>query len=458
MENQQSQKVLGSNLTSEVLNHKSGGESCPCCGSLFDSGPHRIHGPYDTGPYRYACEDCWTKPYLFFPDKEIAESGLTRVPSSSQVDMSMPISGPSIQTVSGSAVHFSITPESALEGEIAQVELSSIRLDPNNVRFRDRRRALDDKEIEEVIWSEYATKNLLKEILASRGLSEMPIVDSQLIVREGNRRIVCLRRLSKLVSKGKLAGIENDIFNRVRCVVLKPSTSEKDLAIYLARVHVGGKRQWLAVNKAAHVFELHTREGMAYEEIQRFLSLNRATIERMILAFRDTLAYREKYPDDAGWATKYSYFDEIYKREILRHWIQRKRNRYRLMDWTYKGRIRTGFDIRKLPAILQDRYATRILDKFDVEKAFSVLAKRDPSLTDGFYARISDVITGIKSLDRGELILAANDPSRTRLIHKLLENSARLEENVKRVRELNRNHRTSNRVHQTRRGKRTGKV
>jgi hypothetical protein len=357
--------------------------------------------------------------------------------------------------VSGSAVHFSITPESALEGEIAEVELSSLKLDSNNVRFRDRRRALDDKEIEEVIWSEWTTKNLLKEILASRGLSEMPIVDSRLIVREGNRRIVCLRRLSRLASKGKLAGIQNDIFNRVRCVVLKPSTSEKDLAIYLARVHVSGKRQWLAVNKAAHVFELHTREGMAYEEIQRFLSLSRATIERMILGFRDTLAYREEYADDTGWATKYSYFDEIYKREILRHWIQRKRNRYRLMDWIYKGRIRTGFDIRKLPAILQDRYATRMLDKFDVEKAFSVLTKKDPSLTDGFYARVSDLIVGIRTLDKGGLILAANDPSRRRLIHKLFENSTKLEENVRRIRELSRKHRTS-RVHQTRRGKRTG--
>lgn len=330
---------------------------CLCCGTKFDDGPHRIHGPYKSGPYVFVCEDCWSKPYLFFPDKEITEDGLTRVPRSERLESRKT----SIEfAVVGSAVRLYVAPEAALEGEIVELELAALKLDSSNVRFRDRKRALEDSELEDIIWSEAATKNLMREILASRGLSEVPIVDAHMTVREGNRRIVCLRRLSKLAHDGKLVGVAPQTFDKLLAVVLRRDVNEKNVALYLARVHVGGKRQWMAVNKAAHVFELHTRDGMSFDEIWRFLSLNRSTAERMIGAYRDTLKYREKYPDEAGWASKYSYFDEIYKRSDLREWIARKGNRERLMEWIYQERIRTGLEIRRLPLILKDQYATRL--------------------------------------------------------------------------------------------------
>src|SRR6266581_1591989 len=42
---------------------------CLCCGSRFDEDKHKMRGPYDAGPYRYVCEWCWKKSYMFFPDK-----------------------------------------------------------------------------------------------------------------------------------------------------------------------------------------------------------------------------------------------------------------------------------------------------------------------------------------------------------------------------------------------------
>ena len=298
---------------------------------------HRMRGPYRTGPYVYVCEECWRRPYLFFSDKEVTEDGLTKVPPRSAQCESRENSMES--AVVGSTVKLFVDPRAALEGEIVQLDLAVIRLDSNNVRFRDRRRALEDYELEETIWSEATTKNLMREILASHGLSEMPIVDSRMTVREGNRRIVCLRRLSKLAHERRLAGVEANIFDKLLAIVLHPNVDDKSLALYLARVHVGGKRQWMAVNKAAHVFELHSHEGMSFDEIWRFLSINRSAAERMINAYRDTLAYREKYPDEINWSGKYSYFDEIYKRNELRDWTKQRRNRECLMDWIYRERI-----------------------------------------------------------------------------------------------------------------------
>lgn len=404
---------------------------CLCCGARFDDGPHKLRGPYSSGPYIYVCEDCWGKPFLFFPDKEITEEGLTKAPRGLELDSRKT----AVQfAVVGATVKLYVSPEAALQGEIVETDLNALTLDSNNVRFRDRKRALDDHELEDAIWGEAATKNLFREILASRGLSEMPIVDSRMVVREGNRRTVCLRRLSKLAHEEKLIGVKTDAFDKVRIIVLRPDVPERELALYLARVHVGGKRQWMAVNKAAHVFELHSRDEMSFEQMWKFLSINRSTGERMINAYRDTLYFREKYPDEKGWAGKYSYFDEMYKNAELREWIQRKGNKGRLMDWIYRERIRTGADIRKLPAILNDKYATQLLIKFNVDRAYSYLAKKDPRIADDFYRKISEVTKEIRKLKAKQVILAARDPNRASMVETLSQSVFHLSKSIENAR------------------------
>ena len=82
--------------------------------------------------------------------------------------------------------------------------LDSIRLDPENPRFRDilllGGKSYTDKELEEQIWQEDDTKDLFNAIKASKGLQEQPLITKDGIVKEGNRRIVCLRKLRKLVN------------------------------------------------------------------------------------------------------------------------------------------------------------------------------------------------------------------------------------------------------------------
>jgi hypothetical protein len=254
-----------------------------------------------------------------------------------------------------------------------------------------------------------------------------------MIVREGNRRIVCLRRLSKIAHENKLVGVAPDTFDRLLAIVLRPDVDERDVALYLARVHVGGKRQWMAVNKAAHIFELHTRDGMSFDDIWRFLSINRSTAQRMINAYRDTMEYREKYPDEVNWASKYSYFDEIYKRNDLREWIKRKDNRERLMDWMYRERIRTGMDIRKLPAILNNTYASKILARSNIDEAYVYLSGKDPRLADDSYRKMSAAIKTIQKMNPQQLLLAARDQNRARIIFSLSNASLRLADGIKKA-------------------------
>ena len=48
---------------------------CLCCGIRFDDGDKKRRGPYENMPYLYVCQSCWATPYLFFPDKELADCG-----------------------------------------------------------------------------------------------------------------------------------------------------------------------------------------------------------------------------------------------------------------------------------------------------------------------------------------------------------------------------------------------
>jgi flagellar biosynthesis component FlhA len=153
----------------------------------------------------------------------------------------------------------------------------------------------------------------------------------------------------------------------------------------------------------------------------------------MINAYRDTLAYREKYPDEVGWASKYSYFDEIHKRGDLREWIEHRGNRERLMEWIYRQRIRTGMDIRKLPLILNDKYATNLLNRSSAERAYAYLAKKDPRLSDDFYRKVSDVIKTIRRIDAKQVVLAARDPNRARLVRSLSDSSLLLASSIEKL-------------------------
>jgi hypothetical protein len=115
------------------------------------------------------------------------------------------------------------------------------------------------------------------------------------------------------------------------------------------------------------------------------------------------------------------------------------------MDWIYRERIRTGIDIRKLPLILKDKYATKILSKSNVEKAFAYLAKKDPTLGDDLYRNIGEVVGAIHRMSGKQLMLAARDPNRGRLIRALTESSVKLSAGIQRLQGSSSNRRTVNR-------------
>src|SRR2546428_6273079 len=206
-------------------------------------------------------------------------------------------------------LEMSVTPDKKIRAEIQKVPLSKLKLDPYNVRFRHHPvKSLSDTEIAAIIWKEPDTKDLYREINTSRGLMEAPIVNSDSIVMEGNRRIVCLRKLSEKAHGGEQPGTPEDYWDIVEVNVLPRDTPAKDIALMLGRFHVSGKKEWRALNQAAHIAELHNKHGLSQDDIHDFLSMSKPTVGRMIKAFDATTEYGKKFSSDKEWVGKFSYF------------------------------------------------------------------------------------------------------------------------------------------------------
>ena len=312
----------------------------------------------------------------------------------------------------GRWIEFAVSPDRKMKAEIKKVQLKKLKLDPRNVRFHHLPGMLTDKEIEDRIWLENDTKALFREILASKGLTEPPMIDSTFLTREGNRRVVCLRKLSERTHNGEYPGFEEDWWDSVLCYVLEPGTPEKDIAILLGRVHVSGKKEWRALNQAAHLWELAEKHGLTQDDVRSLFSMSKVTVNRMIRAFQATTDYGKAFPEDKDWVAKFSYFYELYKRPKLAEWADNNGNLALFSKWIVAGKLERGMDVRQLPDIIANPEALAAMDNGGVKSAVKVLARTDPSVESKFFGRVKDMIDALNEVPREELIAATSDDAR----------------------------------------------
>ena len=344
----------------------------------------------------------------------------------------MALQEPEVQT---GFVELAISTGSKIRAEIQKLPLKKLKLDPHNVRFHHRPELLADDKIEEEIWKENDTRLLYREIIASGGLSEPPIVNSNLTVIEGNRRIVCYRKLSDKTHKGDYPDMAQDHWDTVTCYVLPKDTPDRDIAILLGRLHVSGKKEWAAVNQAAHMFDLYDKYGAIQDDIGEYLSKSKATVNYMIRAFAATNDYGKKYPADKAWIYKFSYFFEVYKKKSLREWIELNGNIDKFMDWIGKGRLTVGMQVRELPRIIDNADALRVLETSGFNESLKVLQKSDPAIGNKFYQHVSGMIEELNSVPRDELLDAGKDEAKVQALQRLKETVDEVLRNISAIKE-----------------------
>ena len=295
-------------------------------------------------------------------------------------------------------IQVQITKDNTIIGDLKYLQISDLILDPKNVRFKHLNTSLNDKEIEQWIWDESDTKKLLQEIRFSGGLSEKPFVQETdrdiYYVIEGNRRIVCLRKLLEDIKSGKEKEIPISKIDPVQCIVFPKDIGDKHLAIFLARIHVSGKKEWAALNQSAHVYDLISKHGYPYDDVANAISISKTKVTQMKNAYDTTLKYRERYPDDNLWLRRYSHFEELWKKKYLREWANDPSNLELFMKWIYNNQFPMAIKVRKLEKIIQDgKYAYGSLKEGKtIDEAVEILQQQESKRT--ISAKIADEVEG----------------------------------------------------------------
>lgn len=278
-------------------------------------------------------------------------------------------------------VELEVTRGRSIGAKLVSVPIDSLRLNSNNPRLRLPSTQFDELELEEWLWREEGTRSLYNEIRYSGGLSDKPIIDSDLVVLEGNRRTVCLKRLNEQAQNGELPEFRTDHFSNVQCLMLPEDTHPKDLDLLLARSHVSGKKEWAPLNQAWQIHTIVQSHSMSVREISMALSLNPRTIETMLKALGATEEYGRLYSNkDSKWMHKFSYFYELFRSRQLEDWAGLRRNQKLFMRLLVgpDPKLTRGSQVRDLPSILMSEKVFKVLRTKGFSEAIKLVSVRKP--------------------------------------------------------------------------------
>ena len=201
------------------------------------------------------------------------------------------------------------------------------------------------------------------QIIEAGGLVSPLVVDANGVVYEGNCRLAALQRLCQDYP-------EQPGFCTPPCEIVPEDFDQEARLLFLGDCHVAGKQRWDAQEVAEHVYKMVTQLHKSHEFIARTLRMSKGTVGRYVEAYEMHMAYLRQYPFP-GNQYKWSYFFEFQKKKALR---DRRREdaefEGRFSRWVEDGKLRRGEDVRRLPELLDDDEALRIIDTVGFKPAW----------------------------------------------------------------------------------------
>jgi len=277
--------------------------------------------------------------------------------------------------------------ELVLGGERVQVRgldlpLDEVELDPANPRLANTV-ALNGPAggpelqtyLQDQLWSDPDVRALYTSVRENRGLVERIIVRANGVVAEGNCRTVVYRKLRATFPSDPL-------WASIPARVLPADISQKQIAILLGELHVGGKNQWIPFEKAGHIHELFSKHGLTQDEIAKLLHTSKTAVNHNIHAFGAMKErYLPKYPGP-GATRKFSYFLELYKNPPLRDWVKSDPAALgQFVEWVGSEKIGKGASVRALDKIISNPAARKAFDKGGMAAAQPILMRDSPELS-----------------------------------------------------------------------------
>ena len=222
-----------------------------------------------------------------------------------------------------------------------------------------------------------SVKNLKPDIKRHGGLMEWILVRHDTMeVIEGNSRLAVYRQLHEIDS-------ENDAWSHIPCNIVS-SLTDKQQAAFLNQIHVKGKTQWSAFEKANFAY-VRKERGMPFKEIAELFGESEATIRIRIKSIEMMKDNKDSELDH------FSYYDVLVRNKGIINDIKNAGGfKNILSDIKQVGQGEdspfTAQDLRnKLPVVLnKPKVLKKYIDrKIDLDQAYQ-------------RAKISDVEENIK--------------------------------------------------------------
>jgi hypothetical protein len=274
-------------------------------------------------------------------------------------------------------------------------------LDPANPRVQflvGQLQNVAQNELDDLIWSKDSVRSLAQTIEQNGGVHEAILVQNTngqgFLVREGNCRTVISRHLNE-------QGIPN--FATIPAMIFRDELTEEDLAVYLADIHITGKIQWDAYEKAKQVYDLLKKYGKSYDWMSNHLRLSKSKIKEFVDAYKATSEFLQQNPAPAN-VKKFGFFHEVMKKKELREKFHNEPGfQASFNDWLVNERLNDSKQVRTLLDILANTEATKALSLSGFADANQIVLKNDPSLeSDAFWA-VKNATEYLKKLPASDL-------------------------------------------------------
>jgi hypothetical protein len=244
--------------------------------------------------------------------------------------------------------------------------------------------------LRDILWSDSDVHDLYRSVHSNRGLIERIIVRSNLVVAEGNCRTVVYRKLRENFP-------DDPTWRTIPARVLPEDISDRQVAILLGELHVGGKNKWSAFEKAGHIHQLYMQFGMVQEEIAKLLKTSKTSVNHNVRAFE---AMKNKYLvafPGPGAVRKFSYFLELFNKPELRDWITRSPESLDdFVQWVGTEKISQGQHVRELKDIVSNPRALAAFGRQGREAALKILKQDRPELTSPLFKMMLDMTQALE--------------------------------------------------------------
>jgi hypothetical protein len=275
--------------------------------------------------------------------------------------------------------------------------LDDVRLDPTNPRVVNTVAISNygtgealQKGLRELLWQDPDVHNLYRAVLENRGLVERIIVRSDGVAAEGNCRTVVFHKLRENFP-------DDPLWRFIPARVLPEDITDRQVAVLLGELHVGGKNKWSPFEKAGHIHALFYKFGITQEEIAKLLRTSKTAVNHNVHAFD---AMKNKYLPEfpgTGAVRKFSYFLELYKKPELREWLKRSDTALDdFVQWVGTDKIGRGADVRELSEIVSNTTALAAFRSTGRDAALKVLEKDRPELTSELFKKMIEMTDALE--------------------------------------------------------------